>query len=180
MKDKDFLNIPEVDQPVDWCWNEIADLVDTGERRHLLKVGHYILSIVVGFGAYCSPDRLLETAHQNRSLRHYTTVEVAIFHATGDWAIVKDISPEVAKNIAPHFENGGTSTSEVAGFVNTRLLPIWINLLLKAPKTDGKISIQKEEIPDIIEHFKNVLDPFRDGQYGKGGPGTHTYFSFAD
>jgi hypothetical protein len=43
------------------------------------------------------------------------------------------------------------------------------------------IHVPAEEVPAVLAHFNSVLaDALGEGQYGRGGPGTHNYFSFSD
>lgn len=145
-----------ITEPISFSWEDLANYIagDEIKSNYALQVGNYIISIAVGFGGYCTPRK------SDLHLKEYSEVEIAIIDLKGNWINPRSLSKTASDVISLHFED---NNYPVAAYVDVNILPIWINLLLKEP------SIYKKE-----------EDPYEDGRYGKGGLGTHDYFSFSD
>lgn len=172
--------IPQISEPIGWDWVELADLIDESRRRlggilitRRVQVGRHQLSVAACFGAHCEPGHDNPNGHEDRALRDYTHVEIAVIGASDE-----DFS-KIIEGIDIEWDD------RIAGYVEVSKLPILINSMLRVSSRRG-IQVPAEDVPAILAHFNAVLaesktiDPFKSGQYGEGGPGTHGYFSFSD
>jgi len=92
------------------------------------------------------------------------------------------------------FRNGESESSGYAlGPFHSRTLAVSVANALNAAYTAGRedelqyhllTDTEPEQLPthELVKlaYVKPETDPYEDGSWGKGGPGTHDYFSFAD